>query len=399
MSGPLDGVRILDLSEGYEGYTAMICAEFGAAVVKVEPPSGDQLRLLGPPFIAGESAAFMGVNRGKQSIALAWQDHPAAREVLYELVAQSDAIFVTYYPDDAAALGVRYEDVRIVNPTLVYCSLTPLGMAGPEANYRASELELQGMFGHWRYLGEPKLRHASEAPMRLGVPVGAMNSALFAYQGLVAALLHRRRTGEGQHVDVSEAGGLIAMKNIQFAAESEPDEYEGHNVGHLRTPNVPTKTKDLPIYWGFSGADEALPKFLEAMGLGDVLQDPKYAKGVRLEQDGELKARVEAQLGTMTAEDAMRLIREHGGGAVYWNTFEGVSRDPQAVAMGMSAGFEHPRAGRVATTGVPWWFSDSEAHVGVPPTLGQHGIEILRALGRSDEQIERLRQAGDVVLS
>lgn len=398
MPGPLDGVRILDLSEGYEGYTTMICAEFGATVVKVETPAGDHLRLLGPPFVGSESAAFLGANRGKLSVALAWQDHAAARDILLELIAQSDAIFVTYFPDEAETLGVRYEDVRAANPEIVYCTLTPMGTTGPGANYRASELELQGMFGHWRYLGEPKFHHTDEAPMRLGVPVAAMNSALFAYQGLIAALLHRQRTGRGQRVDVSEMGGLIAMKNIQFAAESEPDEYEGHNVGHLRKPNLPTQTKDRPIYWGFSGADEALPKFLEAMGLGDLLADPRYANAVRLEQDGELKGRVEAQLATMPAEEAMALIRAHGGGAVYWNTFEGVSEDAQAVAMRMNASFDHPTAGTVGTTGVPWWFSESETQVGVPPLLGQHTGEVLRMLGREDAAIARLVQSGDVLV-
>lgn len=391
MAAPMEGVRVLDLSEGYEGYTGMMLAEFGATVIKVEPPEGDHLRLLGPPFVAGESAAFMGVNRGKRSAVLAWKDNAAARALLHRLIAESDVVLTTFYPDDAEALGVRYEDVRAVNPGVVYGSLTPMGDTGPYANHRASDLEMQGMFGHWRYLGEPKFHRTAEPPLRLGVPVAAMNSAVFAFQGVAAALIHRHRTGQGQKVSISEAGSLIAMKNIQFAAESEPDEYEGHNVGHLRPPARGTATKDRPIHWGFSGADGALPKLIEAVGLSDLLKDPKYTgDAVRLEMQGDLKQRIDERFRDMTAEEAMALIRENGGAAVYYNTFEGASKDPQALAMGMTAEFQHPTAGAVGTTGLPWWFSDGTPTVGVPPLLGQHTTEVLTMLGVSEAEIARL---------
>ena len=397
MTAPMDGVRVLDLSEGYEGYTGQMLAEFGASVIKVESVEGDHLRLLGPPFIAGESAAFMGVNRGKRSVALAWKDNAEARHLLDRLIAQADVLFSTLYADEADGLGITYEAVHAINPGIVYCSLTPMGDTGPAAEYRASDLEVQGMFGHWRYLGEPKFHRTAEPPLRLGVPVAAMNSAVFAYQGVTAALIHRYRTGEGQKVSVSEAASLIAMKNIQFAAESEPDEYEGHNVGHLRPPFHGTQTKDRLIYWGFSGADEALPKFIEAIGLGELLTDPQYqSSSGRLDMQGPLKQRVDEKFLDMPADEAMRLIREHDGSAVNYNSFEGVSKDAQAAAMGMTAQFQHPTAGTVGTTGFPWSFTDSTYQIGVPPILGQHTTAVLRELGVSESEVARLAAAGAI---
>ena len=268
MESPMEGVKVVDLSEGYEGYTGMMLAEFGASVIKVEPLEGDYIRQLGPPFIAGESAAFMGVNRGKKSIALAWKDKEEARQLLRRLIAQADVLITTLYADEADELKLTYEAVKEVNPRIIYCSFTPMGDTGPFANYRASDLELQGMFGHWRYLGQPKFYKTDEPPLRLGVPVGALNASVFAHQGITAALIYRHRTGKGQNGMMSEEASLTAMKNVQFAAESEPDEYEGLNVGHLNQPFHGTSTKDRLIYWGFPGADKALPKFLEALGVG-----------------------------------------------------------------------------------------------------------------------------------
>lgn len=388
MTAPMEGVRVLDLSEGYEGYTGQMLAEFGASVTKVEPPAGDHMRLLGPPFIAGESAAFMGVNRGKRSLALAWQEREDARRVLDRLIAESDVLLTTFYADEVELVGLTYEAVLAINAGIVYCSITPMGDAGPYANQRASDLEVQGMFGHWRYLGEPKFHRTKEPPLRLGVPVAAMNAAVFAYQGVTAALIHRHRTGQGQKVAISKAASLIAMKNIQFAAESEPDEYEGHNVGHLRPPFHGTKTNDRLIYWGFSGSDATTEQLAAAVGLGDLVNNPEFK--------GDLKEQIDQKFGEMPAEEAMSLIRENGGAVVYYNTFEGVSKDPQAIAMGMTAQFEHATAGPVGTTGLPWWFSETPPQLGSPPVLGQHSIEVLRDLGLSEAEVTQLIDAGAV---
>lgn len=393
----MSGLQVLDLSEGYEGYAGQMLAEFGANVVKVEPIEGDHLRLLGPPFIAGESAAFMGVNRAKKSVALAWQHGGEARRILETLIAGAQVLLTTHYIDEALALGISYEAVRAINPQIVYCSITPMGDIGPDAEYRASDLEVQGMFGHWRYLGEAKMHRTTEPPLRLGVPVAAMNSAVFAYQGIVAALIHRQRTGQGQKVMISEAASLIAMKNIQFAAESEPDEYEGHNVAHLRGPFHGTHTKDRTIYWGAPSDVEQVAKLVEDVGLGHLLSQPEYgpdALRTMMAGQGDLKWRIEQQFMNMTAEEAMAIIRNREGAAVYFNTFEGAANDAQAVAMGMTAHFEHPVAGVVGTTGIPWLFSSTALAPGTPPVLGQHTNEVLRELGVSDADMERLRVEG-----
>lgn len=279
-----------------------------------------------------------------------------------------------------------------------------MGDTGPDANYRASDLEVQSLFGHWQHLGENKFHRGNDAPLRLGVPVGALNSAVFAFQGITAALLHRRKTGQGQKVMISEAASLIAMKNIQFAAESEPDEYEGHNVDHLHGPMHSTKTKDRDICWGAPTEVEDIAKLVEAVGLGHLLQDPKF-QGASLRAEvgggmmgggGGLKTQIEERFRDMTAEEASNLIRSCNGAAVYHNTFAGVASDPQAIAMGMTAEFEHPTAGAVDTTSMPWLFTNDTLKPGSPPILGQHTHAVLRGLGMQDADIGKLEARGAI---
>jgi len=393
MTTPMQGVQVVDISQGYESYAGMMLAEFGASVVKVESLDGDYMRKLGPPFIAGESAAFMGVNRGKKSLALAWDQKEEARQVLRRLAARADVFLASLYPDEAEEMGLTYTRLQSLNPRLIYCSITPYGDEGPTANKRASELEMQGMFGHWRYLGQPKFHITPEPPLRHGVPLAAMASAIFAQQGIAAALIHRIRTGEGQKVAVSKAGALNSMRTIMFAAESEPDEWEGHTIGHTREPFHGTQTKDKAIYWGFAGAEEKFPEFLQAMGLAD---DPRFKgkAGFNLWLRPELTAVIDAKFKEMAAEEVISLIRGFGASAVYMHTFSTMSKDPQAIAMDMVSEFQHPKAGSVKTMGLPWWFSDTPPIVGTPPLLGQHTRQVLEEAGLSNAEIRELFQKG-----
>jgi len=396
MVTPLHGVKVIDLSQGYESYAGMMLAEFGASVVKVEPLAGDYMRRLGPPFIAGESAAFLGVNRGKRGLALFWDEKEEARQVLRRLIARADVFITSLYPDEAEEMGLTYPRLEELNSRLVYCSITPYGDEGPYANTRASELEMQGMFGHWRYLGQPKFHITEEPPLRSGVYLAAIGAAIFAYQGIIAALFHRLRTGEGQKVAVNKAGSLNSMRTINFAAESEPDEWEGHNVAHQRGPFQGTKTKDgRRVYWGFSGEEsrKRIPEFLQALGLAD---DPRV-KGhdpMLFYRSPEITAIIDQKFAEMPLEEVVFLLRSFDAQSVPMHTFSTMSRDPQALAMDMVAEFQHPTAGRLKTMGFPWEFSESPPVVGTPPVLSQHTREVLEEGGLSSQEIDDLAKAG-----
>ncbi|MDA0301907.1 MAG: CoA transferase [Chloroflexi bacterium] len=380
MTGPLEGLRVIDLTQGYIGYCGMIFADLGATVTKVEPPEGDYLRRHGPPFVGDVAAAFLGVNRTKQSVLLDWRNHPAARAALDRLIDQADVLISDLYPDEATATGLTWAALRPRLPRLVLVPITPWGNTGPLANQRASELDIQAMSGQWRYVGD-----LNQAPIRHGLPLGSTTAALFAFQGAMAALLERDTSGRGQEVEVSQVGSQITMQTIQFISESEPDEWIGHCLAAFRPQARGYATADLGILWGFMDNEQALETFCEWLGLPEILRD----SGPRTFQwQADHKAEFEAAFRTHTAEDLVAKVRELGGNAVPYNTFSMVAADPQAQALGLISAFDYPGAGSVGTIGVPWEFSDTPAAHGRPPLLGEHTREALAAAGLSPQEIE-----------
>ncbi|MDA0300952.1 MAG: CoA transferase [Chloroflexi bacterium] len=361
----------------------MMLGDLGASVVKVEPPDGDYLRRLGPPTAGADAAAFLGVNRSKQSVRLAWAEDAAARRALDRLIAEADVLISDLVPADEQRHGLAYETLAAAHPRLLSCSITPYGDTGPMANQPATELEVQGYSAQWRYLGVP-----GEAPVRMGIPIGAMNAAVFAFQGILGALYERRTSGVGQKIAVSQLGGQIALQSIMWSAESEPDEWIGHCVAHLRPPAQGYPTKDRSILWGFisdiRGYDEAIQAFCERLGIVDILEgsDPKAFGWVDLHRE-----RFEAAFREHSADEIVAWVRELGGNAVQYHTFETFAQDPQARAIGLVSEYDYPGVGTLRTTGLPWEFSATPAHHGRPPLLGEHTEQVLRAAGLTEDEI------------
>jgi len=387
----MSGLKVVDLTQGYEGYGAMMLAEFGASVTKVEPIQGDYMRQWGPPFVGQDSAAFMGVNRGKRSIALAWRENNEARQILQRLILQADVFISNLYPDEAESGRLDYNSLSAAHPSLIYCSLTPYGDVGPHSNRRGTELEVQGFAAQWRLVGVH-----GEPPVRVGVPIGAINGSVFAFQGITGALISRLRTGEGQKVDVAEIGAITSMRTITYAAESEPDEWIGHTVAPMRPPNRGYKTKDRNILWGFTGNVEAQGKFLEELGLGHLKNDPRISGGGGGDfgrWPPDLLKEWDRVVGEKPAQEVLEIAWKYGGSAVPYSTFETISKEPQALAMGMIEEFKHPAGGAIKTIGLPWSFSETPGIVGAPPLLGQHTQEVLKELGFSPSDVARLTKA------
>ena len=366
--GPLAGLRVVDITQGYVGFCGMTAADLGARVIKVEPPEGDYLRKHGPPFAGDDAAAFLGVNRSKQSVCLAWQSDAGARESLDKMIAEADVLISDLQPAAAREQRLDYDSLGAKHPRLVLCSLTPFGNSGPIADQPATDLEIQAISGQWRFFGE-----WGKAPVRMGIPIGPLYAAIFGFHGTMAALYERARSGRGQEVAVSQLGSQLTMQSTLFASMSEPDEWISRNLAHLQPPARGYATADRAILWGFRNDEAALRRFCERLGIAKETE----GYGARTGGADAYHAVFERAFASHTADELMQWVRELGGEAVPYHTFETLSRDPQAIEVGLVSEYDYPGVGRLGTTGLGWAFSNSPAQHGRPPLLGEHTREVL----------------------
>ena len=224
----------------------------------------------------------------------------------------------------------------------------------------------------------------------MGIPVGALSAAIFAFQGAMGALLERARSGQGQNVEVSQLGSQITMQTVMFASESEPDEWIGHTLARYWPRSRGYQTRDRGILWGFMNDHDALRTFCEELGIGDVLEE-----GVEPTFGWQNSKRhvFEEAFRDRSADEICALVRELGGNAVPYHSFESLAADPQAEALGLISEFDYPGAGSVSTIGVAWEFSETPAEHGRPPLLGEHTQEVLAGLGLSPDAIAAIEGA------
>ncbi|GEM_PF-107548 len=399
---PLAGVKVLDLTEEIAGpFCTMQMADAGAEVIKVESLQGDLSRGLGPAP-NGESAVFLGLNRNKKSIALDIRQEDG-REVVRKLARDVDVLVESFRPGEADRLGLGYEDLKAVNPRLVYCSISPFGETGPYAQKAASELEVQGMSGFTWFLGEP-----GEAPVRVGADIGSTSAGASAFTAIAAALLERQRSGSGQKVGVSMLGTLLAAGTMWISAHSNPDDYRGF---YLTAPfdhaETGYQTADRPMAFSLmvrnpEQGKETWLQFAREVGLEGLLDDPYWRDyGPRLVGMGtdaqDAKPVLETAFVNRSAEELVAMVqRLKGSGAVFYSyedLFAGPH--PQIVATGIIREIEHPIAGTVRMAGPLWRLSETQARVkSPPPLLGQNTEEVLSSAGYSASEIAALRASG-----
>ena len=217
---PLDGIRVLELANYIAGpYCGMVLADFGADVIKVENPRGGDFSRLTSPFVEGESAGFMALNRNKKSIALDLKA-PRGREIFLDLVRTADVLVENFRPGTMADLGVDYPVLAEINPRLIYSAATGFGQTGPYSQRAALDLIVQGMSGLMAITGEP-----GRPPVKVGVPVADLAAALFGASAILAALYIRRETGEGQQIDVTSSNLLLRSRPGRRAASSRRVRY------------------------------------------------------------------------------------------------------------------------------------------------------------------------------
>ena len=384
----LAGVRVLELANFMAGpYCGMLLADMGADVIKVENPDvGDYTRQT-PPFVNGESAGFLALNRNKKSITLNLKSSEG-RAIFMELARGADVILENFRPGTMRDLGIDYDSVKAVREDVIYCSASGFGQTGPYSQRPGFDLILQGMSGLMSITGEPE-----GAPVKVGVPIADLTAALFCTYGILTAYVARQKTGQGQFVDVSlfeAAVALAVWETSGYFATGEVPRRLG-SAHRVTAPYQALRTRDGYITLGATTPNQ-WPKLCQLIGMPELATDPRFdSVANRKANERELARILEEVLGTETSEHWHRLFEDAFPCGVL-NGYDQVLADPHLRERGFIVEMEHPTAGRVEATGFPARLSETPAHIARPaPTLGQHTEELLTVLGKNPVEIARLR--------
>ncbi len=391
----LEGVRVLDLTQIMAGpYCTMMLADMGADVVKVEKPNGgDDTRRMGPPFIEGESAAFLGINRNKRSIVIDLRSD-SGRDLAQRMARESDVLVQNFRPGSLDRMGLGYEQVREINPAIVYCTISGFGATGPYAQRGGFDLVTQGMSGLMSVTG-----HAGGPPAKVGVPLCDLNAGMFGAIGILTAYINRLRTGQGQHVDTSLLEGGIAYtfwESAMFFATGDVPEPKG-SAHRLTAPYQAFETSDG--YVNIGAANQAnWERLCAAIGRDELVSDPRFVEPRdRMDNLDELVSTLETTFAQHSSDHWLQTLESAGVPAGPINDLAEVYADPQVQAREMMVETEHPVAGRVKNIGIPIKLSETPGQFQRPaPGLGQHTNEVLTELGCSPSEIEKLRDEGVV---
>ena len=389
-SGSLAGFRVVDLSEGICGpFSSMQLADAGAEVIKIEPPKGDYARQIGPPFVKGESAVFLSLNRNKKSVVLDYRREDQ-RAILSKLSATADIFLEDLGPGEAERLGLGYHQLSQQNPRLVYCAISPFGEAGPLKDLPGSELVVQAMAEYTASLGR-----IGDPPIRVGADVACINTGIFATQAILAALFHRERTGRGQRVAVSQFGSLLHMRGIMWHSMTDPDDWYGFHLDHYTNPpDYGYQAMDGALYFILRrGNTEDWDRLLLELGMEQVLADPRFADYGRQATSigryaSEVKHIWEDAFKGRSRDDIIALIKSIGGDAVPMMDYPSLLSHPQVEALNVMIEVPHPNGGTFKTIRpVARFTGGPEPVMKAPPRLGEHTNEVLQSLDAADEKV------------
>ena len=405
MAGPLTHLKVLDLSRILAGpWAGQVLADFGAQVIKVErPQKGDDTRHWGPPYLkdaagndTSEAAYYLSANRGKQSITVDITQ-PAGQELIKKLASQCDILLENYKVGGLKKYGLDYEAIKAVNPRIIYCSITGFGQSGPYANRAGYDAMIQGMGGLMSLTGVPEGQPGA-GPQKVGVAVADLMTGMYAVSGVLAAVIHRDRTGEGQQIDLALLDTQVAWLANQaqnYLTSGRSPERQG--TAH---PNI-VPYQAVPASDGYFmlavGNDAQFKKFCAIAGLDDVAENPAYATNTaRVQAREQLVPLIERTTGEKPAAWWLEQLSAAHVPCGPINNLEQVFADPQVQARGMVVEQAHPTAGKVKTVRNPLGFSASALeYEQAPPTLGEHTGAVLESmLGLSEEEIESLKKGG-----
>ena len=395
MPAALEGIRVLDLTQIMAGpFCTMLLADLGAEVIKIENPrGGDDSRRMAPPYYNGESAAFIAMNRNKYGIALDIRT-PTGKQVLWRLIESADVLVENFRPGTMTRLGFGYEEVHARYPALVYCSISGFGQTGPYRERGGFDLVAQAMSGVLSVTGSP------EEPAKVGVPISDLNAGLYASHAILAALLSRVRTGEGQYIDTSlfEAALAYTMweSNEYWATGTAP-----RRLGTAHRLAAPYQVFATANGWIAIGAanQRNWEHLARALDRSDLLQNPGFATNSdRMAHLAELVETLTATLKARTTEEWLQVLDEAGVSCGPVLTLDEFYQHPQVKARAMDIEVQHPIAGSIHAIGFPVKYSITPGQVYRPaPVLGQHTFEMLESLGYSPEQCRQLESDGVVL--
>lgn len=396
MTLPLSGLTVLDIAQVMAGpYCCQLLGDLGADVTKVEPVEiGDASRCsMGTVMRGGESSAFLAVNRNKRSIAVNLKD-PAGLQVLYRLVESADVLVENFRPGVTQRLGIDYETLRKLNPSLVYASISGFGQAGPYASRPGYDLIAQAMSGVMSVTGEP-----GGEPVKAGIPISDLSAAMFCAIGILSAHVARRITGAGQYIDVSLYESSLALSIWETAELWATGEVPGPvgSAHRMLAPYQSLRTRDGHLVIGANN-QRLWDRLCTALDRASLATDERFAtNGQRMQNRDALTAELESALRSRDTEAWVQLLLDAGIPAAPIQNYEQSCSDPHTVARDMVVTMDHPVEGKVQGLGIPIKLSDTPGKIRLPPPLlGQHTDEVLDEAGFTPEEKSELRTSGAV---
>ncbi len=370
MEAALSDVVVIDLSRVFAGpYCTMILGDLGATVIKIEQPGkGDDTRQFGPPYITGESAYYLGLNRNKRSITLDF-NMPEDKQRLLELLKTATIVVENFRPGTLKRHGLDYETLHTLNPGLVYCSISGYGQTGPYTSRPGYDFVAQAESGLMSVTGE-----VDGEPQRVGSPVADLSAGLFACMSILAALRVRDHTGQGQHIDISLFEAAVALLgNVSANYLISGEEAQRYGNGHPNiVPYQAFRTRNGYIVVA-CGNDRLYQAFCHLLGRDDLATDPRFASNPqRVRNRRELVPILQELVLQRDSEDWLTELRAIGIPCGPINTISQVFNDPQLQARGFIWECEHPTAGTIRLSGSPIRLSETPARLyKAPPLLGE----------------------------
>ena len=393
MPGPLDGVRVLDLTTVVMGpYATQILADFGADVVKVEPPGGDVMRHAAPMRSPGMGHIFLNANRNKRSIVLDLKDD-AARDACLALARRADVLVYNIRPQAMARLKLSYEDVRAVNPRILYVGAFGYSQRGPYAAKAAYDDLIQGATGLPWLLKES----GSESPRYAPATIADRSVGLHVVNAVCAALYRREKTGQGQRVDVPMFESLLqtVLGEHMGGFTFEPQSGDPGYARMLAKERRPYETKDgyvcVLVY-----NDKQWRAFFELIGRRELLGDPRFATQEARSRDFEAAYLLVAEeMKKRTTTEWIAALERADIPVQRMNSLKDIVEDPHLAAIGYFRQVEHPSEGRIKSMAVPSEWSESKPEYRRhAPRLGEHTREVLSEAGYDEAAISQLLETG-----